>query len=98
MSRDAVGGEIARDAARHDAVHHQPVAEAGVGRAQHALAQDAALRVHDGKRRVVADGADVAEMIGEPFQLRHQRAQLDARAAEPRSPSAASTACAKASA
>ena len=31
-ARDAVGVEIGRDAARHDAVHHQAVAEAGVAR------------------------------------------------------------------
>ena len=29
------------------------------------------------ERGVVADGADVAEMIGEPLELRHQRAQVD---------------------
>ena len=52
------------------------MAEAGVGRAQHALAQDAALRMHEGERGVVADRADVAEMIGEPLELGHQRAQI----------------------
>ncbi len=74
----------ARDAARHDAVHHQAMAEAGVGRAQHALAQDAAVGVHEREGGVVADRADVAEMIGEALELGHQRAQPDARAAAPR--------------
>ena len=71
------GAEIVGDAARHDAVHHQPMAEAGVGRAQHALAQDAAFGVHQREGGVVADGADVAEMIGEALELGHQRAQPD---------------------
>ena len=44
--------------------------------AQRALAQDAAMRVHHRERGVVADRADVAEMVGEPFELRHQRAQI----------------------
>ena len=98
MLRGAVGAEIGRDAARHDAVHHQPMAEAGVRGAQHALAQDAAMRMHEREGGVVADGADVAEMIGEPLELGHQRAQIDARAAGPSISSAASTARAKASA
>ena len=34
-----------------------------------------ALRVHHGKGGVIADGADVAEVIGEPFELAHERAQ-----------------------
>ena len=73
---DATFREIGRDAARHHPVHHQPVAEASLRRAQGALAQDAALRVNDRERGVVADRADVAEMVGEPLELRHQRAQI----------------------
>ena len=53
------------------------MAEAGVRGAQHALTQNAGLRVHDRERRIVADGADVAEMIGQPFELRHQRPQIE---------------------
>jgi len=30
---------------------------------------------HDGKPGVVADGADIAEVIGEALELRHQSAQ-----------------------
>ena len=70
-------GEVGGDAAGHDAVHHQPVAEAGVGDAQHVLAQDAAVGVHEREGGVVADGADVAEVVGEALQLGHQRAQPD---------------------
>jgi hypothetical protein len=42
-----VGSKIACSAARHHAVHHQPVAETAVGGAQRALAHDRALRVHE---------------------------------------------------
>ena len=59
------------------------------------MPQWACISAKDG---VVADGADVAEMVGEALQLGHQRAQPDARAAATSTPSAASTARAKASA
>ena len=72
-----VGRQIDRDAARHDAVHHQPMTEAGGGAAQHAFAQHAAMRQHDAERRIVADRAEVAEVIGDPLQLRHHAAQPD---------------------
>ena len=34
------------------------------------------MRLHDRERGVVADGADVAEVVRQPFELRHQRAQI----------------------
>ena len=34
------------------------------------------MRMHERERGVVADGADVAEMVGQPFELRHQRPQI----------------------
>ena len=52
--------------------------------AQHALAQDAAMGVHEREGGVVADRADIAEMVGDALELGHQRAQPDARAAAPR--------------
>ena len=52
------------------------MAEAGVRGAQRVLAQDAALRMHERERRVVADGADIAEMVGKPFKLGHECAQM----------------------
>ena len=58
-------------------IPHQSMAESGVGCAQDALAQYAAMRVHQGERGVVADRADVAEMVGEPLEFRQQRAQPD---------------------
>ena len=33
------------------------------------------MRMHQRKRRVIADRADVADVIGEPFKFRHQRPQ-----------------------
>ena len=63
------------NAAWHDAIHHQPVPETALRGAQNALAQDAAMGEHEGKAGVVADGADIAEMVGEALELRHQSAQ-----------------------
>ncbi len=59
----------------HDPIAHQAVAEAGVGGAQHALAQDAGVGMHQGEGGIVADRADVAQVVGETLQLGHQRAQ-----------------------
>ena len=58
-------------AARDDAVHHQAVAERAVRRRQHALAEDAAMGVDERERRIVADRADVAQMIGDALKLGH---------------------------
>ena len=49
--------------------------KAACGGAQGPLAQHAAMGVHQRKGGVVANGADVAEMIGEALELRHQAAQ-----------------------
>jgi len=73
------------------------VTEAGSGGAQGALAQDAGLGMHDRKRRVVADRAEIAEVIGEALELRHQGRSHTARGGIVM-PSAASAACANASA
>ena len=73
--RDACVRQIGGHAAGHDAIAHQPVAETRIGGAQHALAQHAAMGVHERERRVVADRADVAHMVREPFELGHERAQ-----------------------
>ena len=67
--------QIALHATGHHAIDHQPVTEALVGDAQHFFAQMAALRMHHGKGCVVADGADVAEVVRESFELRHERTQ-----------------------
>ena len=62
--------------ARHDAVAHHAMTETAVGGAQHALAQHAAMGQHQRKSGIVADGADIAQMIGQPLQFRHQRPQI----------------------
>ena len=41
------------------------------------LAQNAAVGVHERERGIIADRPDIAEMVGEPLELRHQRAQID---------------------
>ena len=69
--------DVAGHAAGHDDVAHQAMAEGGVGCAQDALAQHAAMGVHQRKGGIVADGADVAEMVGKPLEFRQQRAQPD---------------------
>ena len=63
------------DATGNDPVHHQPVTERPVGRRQHALAENAAMGVDQGECRIVADSADIAEMIGNAFEFRHDAAQ-----------------------
>ena len=53
--------------------------KARVGRAQHALAQHAAMGVHQREGGVVADRADVAEMVGEALELGHSARSQTAR-------------------
>jgi hypothetical protein len=67
--------EIACEAAGDHTVHHQAMAEALVRGAQHALAQQSALRVHDREGGVIAYRADVAEVIRQALELGHQSAQ-----------------------
>src|SRR5437764_3340208 len=53
------------------------MAESGICSSKHALAQDAAMRVDQGERGVVADCSDVAQMIGKPLKLGEQRSYPD---------------------
>ena len=69
--------EVAGHATGHDDIPHQSMAECGIGCAQDALAQHAAMRVHQREGGVVADRADVAEMVGKPLEFREQRPQPD---------------------
>ena len=73
----AVCSEISRDAARHHGIHHQPMPKARVRGPENLLAQNAAVGVHERERGIIADRPDIAEMVGEPLELRHQRAQID---------------------
>ena len=52
------------------------MAEGGAGEAEHRLAEHGAMSVHQGEGGVVADGADVAEMVGEALELGHQGAEI----------------------
>ena len=65
--------EIGSQAAGNNDIHHQAMAEADIAGPQHPFAQHAAMGEHQREGRVVADAADVAEMVGETLQLRHQR-------------------------
>ena len=46
-----------------------------IGCAQHVLAQHAAKGVHQRKGGIVADPADVAEMVGKPLEFGEQRSE-----------------------
>ena len=65
--------------AGHDDVSHQAVTEGDVRRAENVLAQHVAVGLHQAEGRVVADRADVAEVVGEPLEFRQQRPQPDRR-------------------
>jgi hypothetical protein len=69
--------KIAGHAARYHAIAHQPVTEAGIRHPQHAFPQNGAMGMHQRKGRIVANRADIAEMICQTLQFRHQRAQPD---------------------
>ena len=47
------------------------MAEASRRRSQHALAQNAAMGEHQRKGDVVANRADIAEMVGKAFKFGH---------------------------
>ena len=53
------------------------MAEGGGGEAQHALAQHRGMGVHQREGGVVADRADVAEVVGDALELGHQGAEPD---------------------
>ena len=73
---DALRRQVDRDAAGDDAVHHQAMAEGAGGEAENPLAEDRAMGVHQAEGGIVADGADVAEMIGEALEFGHDRAEV----------------------
>src|SRR4051812_44632268 len=51
--------------------------KAGISGPQHPLAEHAAMGVHERESGVIADCADVAEVVGEALELRHESAQPD---------------------
>ena len=95
-------GEICRDADRPRCRRARRSRASGDGRSNVSAARStrsrntaqwASIREKDG---VVADRADIAQMVGETFHFRHQGTQPVRHAAADRTPSAASTARAKA--
>ena len=88
--------QVDGDAAGNDPVHHQPMAEAGVAGLQDLLAQDAAMGVHEREGGVVADEAEIVDVVGDAARARPSaRAARRARGGGS-PPVAASTARAKA--
>ena len=73
--RQSLAARHGSDAAGHDAIHHEAMAKTPSGAAQHTLTQHAAMRQHDAERRVVADRAEIAEVVGNTLQFGHQGAQ-----------------------
>ena len=65
---------IMPNTARHNCVHHQTMAEDLVTRGKHPLTKDAAVGVQQRKGGVIADGTDVAEMVGDSLELGHDSA------------------------
>ena len=59
--------EIDSHPARHDPVHHEAMAEQPMVGADEALLQGMELEEEKGKGDVVADGADIAQMVGDPL-------------------------------
>src|SRR5258706_11739712 len=72
---DAAGREVALHPARNHAIHHQAMAEARARSAQDLLAQQAAAGMHDAEGRVVADGADIAEVVRQALEFARERPQ-----------------------
>ena len=89
-----LGREVARDAARHDVVHREPVAEQREVRAQHVLLQARELREAEREAAVVAEIAEVAQVVGDALALERERAQPQRRAAARVASAIASSACA----
>jgi hypothetical protein len=71
----AVGRNVLGDTAGNDPVHHQAVTEGPVGRRQYAFAENTAMGVDQRESSVVADCTEIAEMIGDALELRHDAAQ-----------------------
>ena len=88
--------EIGGDAAGHDAIHHQAMAEARGGRAQHLLAQDPAMRMHDARTRRRCRSRRCRRSDWPAARARPSAPADDVPAAAVRRRSAASTACANA--
>ena len=72
---ERAGAGIHGHPAGHHRVHHQSMTEGQLGGPQPVFAQARELRQRERQGRVVAERAEVAEVIGDPLTLQHQRAQ-----------------------
>ena len=69
------GVDVARDAAGHHEVHRAAGGRTRRVGAQHVLLQPRELREAEGEAAVVAEVAEVAQVVGDPLALQRQRAQ-----------------------
>ncbi len=73
--RDHVGIDVASNAAGHDVIHQQPVPERALVEPQHVLAQPGELGEAEREPAVVAEVAEVAQMVADALALEGERAQ-----------------------
>ena len=73
--RDMRSRRCARNAARHDRIHQSSDVRTTSVQPQHVLLQPGKLRQPEREAGVVADEAEVAQMIGDALALEQQRAQ-----------------------
>ena len=78
--------EIAARAAGHHEIHQIALARGPFGRAQQLLLEPGELRQPEGESGIVAERAEIAQMIGEALELERKRAQPRARAPAAASP------------
>ncbi|MCY1363260.1 hypothetical protein D9M69_500150 [compost metagenome] len=67
--------QVCRDTARHDGIHHEAVPEGLERQALPVLAQAGELRQPESQCRVVAQRAEVAQVVGHPFPFQHKCTQ-----------------------
>ncbi len=72
---EALGREVAGDAAGDERVHHEAMAEQLARAPLPVFAQTGALDMGEGETDIVTDGADVAQMVGDTLALGHERTQ-----------------------
>ena len=70
----AVSTKIDRHPTRRDAIPHQSVSETMIGGPENKFPQDATMGLHQRKGSIVADRADIAQMVRKAFQFSHESA------------------------
>jgi hypothetical protein len=61
--------DVARDTTGHDRIHQVTMSERGAVQAQHILFEAGELREAEGETRIVAEKAEIAQMIGNALAL-----------------------------